>query len=98
MIGVLIFPDFQLLDAAGPVSAFEIAGRLTGRRADIRPLALVARPVRSLSGVEMLARSTKSAGALDTLIVAGGEGTRQVVLSEPTIAFVRSAARRARRI
>lgn len=26
-IDVLIFPDFQLLDAAGPVAAFEIAGR-----------------------------------------------------------------------
>ena len=25
MIGVLIFPDFQLLDAAGPISVFEIA-------------------------------------------------------------------------
>ena len=27
MIGVLIFPDFQLLDAAGPISTFEIAMR-----------------------------------------------------------------------
>ena len=27
-IAFLIFPDFQILDAAGPLSAFEIAGRL----------------------------------------------------------------------
>ncbi len=27
MIGVLVFPDFQLLDAAGPISVFEIAAR-----------------------------------------------------------------------
>jgi len=27
-IDVLIFADFQLLDAAGPIAAFEIAGRL----------------------------------------------------------------------
>ena len=27
MIGVLIYPDFQLLDAAGPMSVFEIASR-----------------------------------------------------------------------
>ena len=26
-IGFLIFPDFQLLDAAGPIAAFEIAAR-----------------------------------------------------------------------
>ena len=26
MIGVLVFPDFQLLDATGPISVFEIGG------------------------------------------------------------------------
>ena len=31
-IGFLIFPDFQLLDAAGPIAAFEIAGRYGARR------------------------------------------------------------------
>ena len=39
MIGVLVFPDFQLLDAAGPISVFEIASRLAGRPASIRVLA-----------------------------------------------------------
>ena len=29
MIGVLVFPDFQLLDAAGPISVFEIAAALS---------------------------------------------------------------------
>lgn len=97
-IGILIFPDFQLLDAAGPISVFEIAGRFAGRRATIKPIALAAGPVRSSSGVEMFARSFKSAGALDTLIVTGGEGTRTAARSEPTIAFVQSVARRARRV
>ena len=36
MIGVLVFPDFQLLDAAGPVSAFEIAARFAGGDPAIR--------------------------------------------------------------
>ena len=36
MIGVVIFPDFQLLDASGPISVFEIAGRLAGNPASIR--------------------------------------------------------------
>jgi transcriptional regulator GlxA family with amidase domain len=31
MIGVLVFPDFQLLDAAGPISVFEIAGRFANQ-------------------------------------------------------------------
>ena len=28
-IGILVFPDFQLLDAAGPITAFELANRET---------------------------------------------------------------------
>jgi transcriptional regulator GlxA family with amidase domain len=39
-IGILIFPDFQLLDAAGPISVFEVASRFAGRRTVIKPLAL----------------------------------------------------------
>ena len=57
MIGVLIFPDFQLLDAAGPISVFEIATPL--RRSiptTIKVMAATPGPVRSSSGVEMLAR------------------------------------------
>jgi len=98
MIGILIFPDFQLLDAAGPISVFEIAGRFSGRRTVIKPLALTAGPVRSSSGVEMLARSFRGLSGLDTLVVAGGEGVRDAVQSAPTIAFVQAAARKVRRI
>ncbi len=53
MIGVLVFPDFQLLDAAGPISVFEIAGRFAGNASSIRVLAEVPGPVRSSSGVEL---------------------------------------------
>ena len=61
MIGVLVFPDFQLLDAAGPISVFEIAGRLAGTASSIRVLAEVPGPVRSSSGVELQARGLRSA-------------------------------------
>ena len=27
-IGIVIFPDFQILDATGPIAALEIAGRM----------------------------------------------------------------------
>ena len=39
MIGVLVFDDFQLLDATGPIAAFEIAYRVQRRRAPITVLA-----------------------------------------------------------
>jgi transcriptional regulator GlxA family with amidase domain len=98
MIGMLIYPDFQLLDAAGPIAAFEIAARLAGNAPDIKVLAVKPGPVRSSSGVEMMARGFRSAGPITTLIVAGGEGSRGPALDPKTLAFVRAIARRGVRI
>jgi transcriptional regulator GlxA family with amidase domain len=98
MIGVLVFPDFQLLDAAGPISVFEIASRIAGTPASIRVLAEAPGGVRSSSGVEMLARGLRSAGQFSTLIVAGGEGVIAASTSAKLLAFVRAAARRGVRI
>ena len=56
MIGVLIFPDFQLLDAAGPISVFDIAHRYARSEIPIRVIAAKPGPVRSTSGAEMMAR------------------------------------------
>ena len=98
MIGVLIFPDFQLLDAAGPISAFEIATRYAGLSPSIRVLAAIPGPVRSSAGVEMLARGLKAAGAISTLVVAGGKGVEAAAKCEKTLAFVRTMAKRGVRI
>ena len=98
MIGVLIFPDFQLLDAAGPISAFEIASRYTGNAPAIRVLAMKPGPVRSSSGVEMMARGLRPSGAITTLIVAGGEGSRGPAICPKTLAFVRGIAKRGVRV
>ena len=98
MIGVLVFPDFQLLDAAGPISVFEVAGRKAGAAASIRVLAEVPGPVRSSSGVEILARGLRSASSISTLIVAGGLGVREASQSAKILAFVRAVARRGVRV
>ena len=97
MIGVLVFDDFQLLDATGPIAAFEIAYRLQRKRAPITMLALKAGAVRSSSGVELNARSFRRAQP-DTLIIAGGEGMRTAAACKATLAFVRSVARRGSRV
>ena len=99
MIGILIFPDFQLLDASGPISVFEIAGRYAGAAAPaIRVLAATPGPVRSSSGVEMLARGLKPSHAISTLVVAGGRGVRAPATCEKTLAFVRRIAKRGIRV
>ena len=98
MIGVLIYPDFQLLDAAGPVAAFEIAARLAGNVPNIKLLAVKPGPVRSSSGVEMMARGLKPSGAITTLMIAGGEGSRSAAVCPKTLAFVRAIAKRGIRL
>ncbi|HML11540.1 MAG TPA: DJ-1/PfpI family protein [Stellaceae bacterium] len=111
-IAVLIFPDFQLLDAAGPITVFETAGRPPpADEASFRAglpcayrLRVVAResgPVTSSSSVRMVAARWDDAlddRLLDTLVVAGGWGTRQASACPETLAFVRAAASRARRV
>jgi transcriptional regulator GlxA family with amidase domain len=98
MIGVLVFPDFQLLDAAGPISVFEIAARFAGADQSIKVLAVTPGPVRSSSGVQLLARGLRPSGAISTLIVAGGAGVRTAATCEKTLAFVRGIAKRGVRI
>src|SRR5216684_2205393 len=98
MIGVLVFPDFQLLDAAGPISVFEIAARFAGQPPSIRVLAATPGPVRSSSGVELLARGLQPIGAISTLIVAGGEGVDAAAKCDKTLRFVRAVAKRGVRV
>ena len=98
MIGVLVFPGFQLLDAAGPISAFEIASRYAGLDLPIRVLAETPGPVRSSSGVELVARGLRPAGALSTLIVAGGEGVEAASKSDRMLGLVRTVAKRGARV
>jgi transcriptional regulator GlxA family with amidase domain len=96
-IGFLIFPQFQLLDAAGPIAAFEIAGRLVPGAYRLHLLAREAGAVPSSSGVAMTARGFEETPPLDTLIVSGGEGTRTPAICEATLAFARETFRTARR-
>lgn len=61
-------------------------------------LAVDAGPVRSSSSVEMVARDFGSAGAIETLIVAGGDGVVTASRCKATRAFVQRLASRGVRI
>jgi len=98
MIAVLIFPGFQLLDASGPISVFEIAARFAKKPTPIKVVAAKPGPVRSSSGAEMLARKFGHVRAITTLIVAGGEGVEAAARNECTIGFVRAVAKRGARL
>lgn len=103
-IGVLIFDDFQLLDAAGPIGAFEMPMR--GMKPPpyeltiIAPLAegVGAGPVRSSSGAVMIAEAMPKQPKFDTVIISGGWGSRIAMLDPAVQAFVKAAMKTARRV
>jgi transcriptional regulator GlxA family with amidase domain len=92
---VVAFPEFQSLDVSGPVEVFAAA---TGY---VVTLATVdGAPTRSSSGLVYVpdAALADVRGPVDTLVVAGGEGTRAAVADATLIAGVQRLARRARRV
>jgi transcriptional regulator GlxA family with amidase domain len=97
-VSVLIFPDFQLLDAAGPIAVFEAAGRESARPSHrLRVVAEVAGAVTSSSGAQLIAE-TFSDDPFHTLILVGGRGRREVSAQPETLALIRNAGNRAKRI
>jgi transcriptional regulator GlxA family with amidase domain len=98
-IAFLIFPDFQLLDAAGPIGAFEMPARsLQPAPYALKLIAKTPGPVTSSSGVAMIAEAFGDPAAIDTLVVAGGQGTEAAATDRETRRFVREVARTARRM
>jgi len=70
-IAIVVFPGFQLLDAAGPVAVFEMAERFRPDSYAINVLAPEGGIVRSSSGV-CLAATPIEQRHFDTVIVSGG--------------------------
>jgi transcriptional regulator GlxA family with amidase domain len=93
-----VFPGFQILDATGPIAAFEIAERYRPGTHDLRTVAVVPGPIPSSSGACLQASSRGRAEAVDTLVVAGGEGSREAAVCGRTLKFVLACAARSRRV
>ncbi len=97
-IGFLIFDGFQILDAAGPIAAFEIAAAHVPGAYRLDVVAKLAGAVASSSGATMAAQPFDAAPKLDTLVVAGGLGTYEALNDAAILAYLREAARVCRRV
>lgn len=97
-IAFLIFDDFQLLDAAGPISAFEIASRYSPGAYESRVIAPRAGAVRSSSGASMNASALGRPASIDTLVIAGGNGSRAAAQDAALVRFVAKCCAQARRV
>ena len=87
---ILAFDGVQALDLFGPAEVFAAAG---GYRIDVVAPAAAAT---TSSGVQLTAAPLDDR-PLDTLVVAGGNGTRVLMHDEAVLGWVRGAAGRARR-
>lgn len=97
-VAFLVFPDFQLLDAAGPISAFEIAERHVPGTYELRVIAKEAGVVASTSGASMNAVPLGRPASIDTLVVVGGEGTRPSSKDARIVRFVATCGAKSRRV
>lgn len=96
-VAFVIFRDFQLLDAAGPIAAFEIAGRYRPGSYAFSVMAPQAGMVSSTSGATLGATGLND-GPFDTIILSGGEGAHDYPALAPLFAWLAREAPRARRV
>ena len=103
-IDVLTYPAVQLLDVTGPVQVFASANDIVAETGGARPYALrvVARGgqgVTASAGLVIAAGPLPPIGdALDTLLVAGGEGAEAAAEDPALVDWVRERATQARRV
>ena len=94
---IVLFPGFQIVDAAGPIGAFEIAARYAPGAYTLKLATTSAGLIPSSAGVSMPAEALTRA-KVDTFIVVGGDGTRAAIHDERLIRAIKAAPRHARRV
>jgi len=97
-IGILVFDDAEELDFVGPWEVFTMANEMAKRMGREAPHAvrLVAErdaPVRCAKGMRVLPDTTTGqCGALDVLLVPGGQGTRREVNNTALLEWIVATA------
>lgn len=91
-LGVLLFPGFELLDAAGPL---EVWGNLKDR-VRIVTIAATRGSVTSSQGISLIAEyDFQSAPEIDLLLVPGGFGVRKLLNDPTTTEWLKNSSARA---
>lgn len=99
-VSFLIYPEFQLLDLAGPLAVFETAGHLGGRPYRLSTHAVGGGLVRPSCGIPVLSEPLEALAtqAPDTVLVVGGYGSRQAMQDGALLEALRTHGGRARRV
>ncbi len=96
-IGIVLFPDFEDLDAIGPKEVFGMFAMSSGVEWRVVLVSEDGAPVRSFLGTSIqVDHSFADCPALDVVLVPGGMGTRTEVNNERLLDFVRRQGRGAK--
>src|SRR5262249_53744673 len=104
-VGILVFPDVEVLDFCGPFEVFSVTRRdETRRREEPSPfevlvIAETMEPVVATGGLRVLPdHDLASCPRLDILVVPGGWGTRSLVNNDRIVDWIRDQAARVERV
>lgn len=90
VIGMVVFPGFQSLDAAGPASVFEAASYFsTAGGYELKLLSAAGGLTESSFGTRIHTSAMQEIDSVDSLVVIGGQGTRKAVVDSVLIEHLR---------
>lgn len=96
---IAAFPGVQMLDVTGPAEVFSIATRLGAHRYEISVVARDEAPLPASSGLRLVPHGgLKNVREADTLLIPGGEGTREAMRDEALLRWIQRTAERSRRV
>lgn len=96
-VAILVFPDVEVLDFAGPFEVFAVAGEmLTGSPYHVYTVGTGLQPLVARNGLKVVANYTLDAAPLpDILVLPGGSGTRVASQESIYMDWIRRAAEHA---
>lgn len=98
-IAFMVFPGFQMLDAIGPLTVFEMPNHgIRPEPYDLRIVSAAGGAVRASNGLDLASERLADVSAMDTLLVVGGQGTDAAGGDADVLAAIREVAGRVRRL
>jgi len=96
-IGILLFPDVEVLDFAGPFEVFSVTGKREGEGSfNVFTVGEDAALIKTVNGLSVNPDyEIENVPKIDILIVPGGMGSRAVLKNETLLKWVRQMAEKA---
>ena len=97
-VGIYIYDRFQLLDASGPMTVFELAERFVPGSYKLCVISKMGGNIRSSSGLIVDSVAANATPLPDTVVIVGGTGTEEATQCADTMSYLRTCAVHVRRL